>query len=236
MSLINDALKRAKQAQQNGPVLPGPSPHLRPIESAEPEHQGLGLVVPAALAVVALLLLFFVWQWARAGAASKVTEVRAQTTEATAPSLGRPNLGSSNQGISRTESPVTDSRTSTAPTAPTSPGNASPRANSGGPNQASETASAKPAAVGPPGVTAQVPSSDLATNASDGTNVIAQVEKPAPLRLQGIVYTPNHSSAVINGKSLFVGDRIRDLRVVAISRNSVTLSAGTQKQVLTLEE
>ena len=46
MSLINDALKRAKQAQQSAPPPATPSLQLRPLESQPPAARGSGLVVP----------------------------------------------------------------------------------------------------------------------------------------------------------------------------------------------
>ena len=49
MSLINDALKRAKQAQQETPPPPAPNLELRPVEAAQCTRRSFGLLVPAAL-------------------------------------------------------------------------------------------------------------------------------------------------------------------------------------------
>jgi hypothetical protein len=56
------------------------------------------------------------------------------------------------------------------------------------------------------------------------------------LKLQGVVYNPRRPSAVISGKTLFIGDRIRDFRVVAISQESVTLTGAGQTNVLSLAD
>src|SRR5438067_1077594 len=64
MSLINDALKRAKQSQSQGPTPPAPPLHFRPVDTDPPVRHGLGLLLPAALAAIALLGLFFVWELA----------------------------------------------------------------------------------------------------------------------------------------------------------------------------
>ncbi len=60
--------------------------------------------------------------------------------------------------------------------------------------------------------------------------------KPALPKLQGIVFNPRRPSAVINGKTLFLGDRVAGFRVVAIGPDSATLVSGGQTNVLMLEE
>jgi hypothetical protein len=60
--------------------------------------------------------------------------------------------------------------------------------------------------------------------------------KPAPLRLQAIIFNPRRPSAMISGKTLFIGDKLGDLRVVAISKESAILAGAGQTNVLTLSE
>jgi hypothetical protein len=62
---------------------------------------------------------------------------------------------------------------------------------------------------------------------------LAAVKVPA-LKLQAIVFVPTRSSAMINGKTLFVGDKLNELQVVEIKRESVTLVGGGQTNVLGL--
>src|SRR5512139_917391 len=79
MSLINDALRRAKKAQEHAPV-PPPDLPFRPVEPSQQRNwRGLGLLLPAALAVVACLVLFLVWQWVHRSGDSTPTEVAART-------------------------------------------------------------------------------------------------------------------------------------------------------------
>jgi hypothetical protein len=72
------------------------------------------------------------------------------------------------------------------------------------------------------------------------TQVVAGVApeppKATPLKLQGILFNPTRPSAVINGKPLFVGDRIREFKVIAISRDSATLASSGETNVLNLSE
>jgi hypothetical protein len=65
---------------------------------------------------------------------------------------------------------------------------------------------------------------------------VQQAPKLPPLVLQGVVYNPKRPSAVISGKSLFIGDRIRDFRVVAITVETATLVSARQTNVLTLAD
>jgi hypothetical protein len=60
--------------------------------------------------------------------------------------------------------------------------------------------------------------------------------KPAPLRLQGIVFNPARPSAMINGKTVFVGEKVGEFRVGAITQNSATLISGSQTNLLELAE
>lgn len=67
----------------------------------------------------------------------------------------------------------------------------------------------------------------------------APVEEPAKpaaptLRLQGIFYRPKNPSAVVNNKTVFLGDSVGSSRVKAIDRQSVTLERDGATQVLTL--
>ena len=58
--------------------------------------------------------------------------------------------------------------------------------------------------------------------------------KPPGPKLQGILYTVIRPCAIISGKTVFVGDSVGKLRVVAISKHSVTLQNETETNVLSL--
>ena len=78
MSLINDALKRAKQAQQkNDPPPSAPSTPLRPAEPARPGDSPTGLLWPIAVALLLLMIgagvVWFVVN--RSGATKSVARV-----------------------------------------------------------------------------------------------------------------------------------------------------------------
>jgi len=52
------------------------------------------------------------------------------------------------------------------------------------------------------------------------------------LTVQGIFYRTNDPSAIVNGKTVFVGDTVDSARVVAIERQSVTVELAQGRKVL----
>ena len=114
---------------------------------------------------------------------------------------------------------------------------------SGRPVSAKETQNAAPeAAASPVGLTV-VKASESANVAKAGTpnaavaatNVEAAVPETFPtLKLQGLIWDPKRPSVVINGKTLFVGEKVERAKVTAIDEESVTLTWNGQQRVLTL--
>ena len=199
MSLINDALKRASQAQQQSPPTAG-GPALKPAGPAETKSATgaknlLFIMVACVIVGNALLFLAVKDRGARPVAAAPAPSGALQLAAVPAPN---------------------------PPPAP--------------------------AIVSvPPAVPAQAVTSVVADTASDSdsattaTNVVASESavvfenpKPAPLRLQSIIYNPARPSAMIGGKFLFLGDRIQGFRVTAIDQESVTLIGNGQTNVLSL--
>ncbi len=206
MSLINEALKRAREAQGQTPE-PPPAPQLRPVEPAQQARHGLGLVLPAAFAIVALLVLLFAWQYAQRGGPARKTESAPSASTATRP-----------QTVSAPLAATTETRAA-EPSTPVAPQAA---ANSAG--TAVATQAAVPAAP------------TVSTESNTPPAAIQPLSQPPPLRLQGIVYNPASPSAMISGKTVFVGDRLGDKRVVAINQLSATLVGNGETNVLTLAQ
>jgi hypothetical protein len=210
MSLINDALRRAKEAQQKTSPPPAPELPFRPVEPAQQcARRGLGLLLPAALAAVALLVLLSAWVWAHPRGTATPIEVNART--APAPQVTTPGSGRPAQ-----PAPLQAPATAAAPTAPLAPSLAA---------NATSTPADEPLA---------------GSKATEATNAPALTPpappKPAPLRLQAIIYNPSRPSAMISGRTLFVGDRVGDLRVVFIDKDSATLVGAGKTNILSLAE
>jgi hypothetical protein len=224
MSLINDALRRAKQAQQETPPPPAtPLPHFRPVEpSVEAARHGLGLMVPISLGVVALLALLLLWELSRRESSqSSATPNSALTVAARVPHVSEPAANESQpQGLP-----------GASDTAPSKLAVADPTASAATDRGAT--------AVSPAGSgTGNTSVSSVATDSADTNHAdVTEVSPPAsvPLKLQGIVFNPKRPSALINGRVMFVGDRIRDLRIWAIHPDNVVLTGPSRTNVLSLE-
>jgi len=56
---------------------------------------------------------------------------------------------------------------------------------------------------------------------------------PEPIKVQGIIFAQPRPWAIISGKMLFVGDRVSDYRITAITKNTVTVQNddGTVRQL-----
>jgi hypothetical protein len=181
MSLINDALQRAKQVQQTNPPPPtGAELQLRPADPAQPQAKGLGLMIPVV--VIGLLI------------------------------LGAVLIAALFPNSQASRSPREGARVSDAPPAP----------------------AIKPGFPGSLPVLAQAAESAGTTNRAAPMAEVAPAT-PTP-RLQAIFFSTARPSAIINGKTVYVKDRVGDYQVTRISRNSATLVSATETHVLTLED
>lgn len=194
MSLINDALKRAKEVQTNNPPPAADNLHLRPAEPASQPKKSIGLVLPATGVTVVLAALFSFWQLRGGNHAPLTSE-----TEVTA----RASARHSDALTPRVEPARLESPASSTPA----------------------LASNSPA----------IP--DVQMAAATNAQAVAQTEPPKPAlpQLKAIIFNPRRPSALIDGKTVFVGDKVREFRVTAITPVSATLASLTQTNVLTLE-
>lgn len=191
MSLINDALKRATQAQPpNSTPAPEPDSPMRP---AEPPHGSVGLPVyfmPVLLFVVAGACFFIVQGWD----AKRQSGLYPDPITIHARENGMPDtaaIAAQDKGAQ----PVQANR--------------------------QFALNDTPAPTPTPGA----PTAGIA----------AESEPAQSLRLQGIFYRPSKPSAVINSKTVFIGDTIAGGKVQSITRNSVTLVVDGETKVLTLQ-
>ncbi len=209
MSLINDALKKAKQTlDEQKPSGPASVPPLQPAEPSPQRGFWQELLLPLTLAVVLALAGIFFWRWfdqtrrteAQTAAATTTPIVRAKTFPADSAATATPTNGSSVTSRSvKNESP------SQLP--------------------AGETSTVVAAEINPSPVGG--------TNETTHETVVVAAEPP-PLKLQGIFYSRKTPTAVINGKIRGVGERIGKARVLAIAPESVTVVVEGKTNELTL--
>ena len=93
----------------------------------------------------------------------------------------------------------------------------------------------------PTAVAFAVPQISVASNpptpmAAQAPAIPSEPPKPSfpVLKLQGIFWRPSKPSAVINSKTVYVGDRVETARVTAIDQENVTVQWESESKVLTL--
>src|ERR1043165_4318472 len=160
MSLVNDALKRATEAQKKISSEPPKLP-LRPADPPQPEPRGFGLAWPLSLVLFITMICVLAWF----NQQNNSVPVQARTT-ASKPKAKRV---------------VEENQTPTV---------------------------AQPSAADKSGVVAR---SELTNPPVPVIEPVAA--KPPPLKLQAVFFNPQHPSAIIEGKTVFVGDSVRNLKV-----------------------
>ena len=207
MSLINDALKRAKEVQ------PEPARAAAGAEPLEPVHysrRGLPwYFIPVLFVVIAGGGWFLLKGW----------DAQRQATPGYGPIV-----------VVKAREPVTPITPGNAPANPATPGEKSftPAVNNAlsvpftAINRNFSLEDTAPATAAAPQPTA---STEAASDSSASPT----------FKLQGIFYRSANPSAMVNGKSVFVGDRVSGATVKGIDRQSVALEYEGQTKILTLE-
>ncbi len=226
MSLINDALRRANQAQKQAPpVSPPASLQLRPVEPESEPQSGSSLFLPGLLALAAIIVVLLIIQLSRKSTPSEPVMTRARAAESANHAPEARPAAESGQGAASSDSLTRQAGSSPVVHAPL----ASP----------AQIAVNSPAttAPSPTNAVAVTPPLNSASPAPTNPPLPAVIPTPAaPPKLQGIVWDPRRPSAVINGRTLFVGDRFAEFRVRTISPDTVTLVSKTQTNLLQLEQ
>lgn len=211
MSLINDALKRAKQAQQKPSSLPAGAP-LRPAEPARSVNAPRSLLLP----ILAAALLVFVGGILIVVALSRVFRPKSvEPVESLSAVVSPKDNPGPAATLPRTVEvpPATSISTPTAVFQPV-------------------LTNRPPAAV----VTPVVAQSVVTVESSNSVPVVQVPLEPQLPRLQGIVFNPVRPTAFLNGKSVVVGGHVGEYTVMAITKQAVTVERAGQTNVLTMEE
>jgi hypothetical protein len=209
MSLINDALKRARQD-----TAPPPDETLA-LRPAQVSSSRRGPDMLPVLAAAGLIFVGFILAWAAVRGRGERNDFNVRAAAPSAVPASTAKTGAKEEAM--------------VPSPPETTVAIEPK------NAHTPAADASPAA---PVIVPQT-NSIASAETSISTNAVAVPEippaKPA-FKLQVIVFDPRRPSAMISGKTLFVGDRIEAFRVVAINQDSVVLTAGNEKKVLNLSQ
>jgi len=215
MSLINDALKRARQAQTQAPPAVSSGPQLRPVEPPIQSVRKGGLILPLFIAGIVVLVFLLSWNLFRGGSKSERASIVPMKENRTAHPAPIPRPDPERVRVS---------------TLPSQPASVTPKPN---PSESAHLeASQTDTNLKVPALVSKPPLIENVT-----PSVKAAATPPAtPLKLEGIVFHPTHPAAMIAGKMLFINDKVGDWQVVGISRDSATLSNAGQTNVLSLPQ
>jgi cytoskeletal protein RodZ len=208
MSLINDALRRARQTQQQSPPA-----SRQPLVPVEPKPRGISRMLPLAVGVLfAAACFFFGLSLARrtpppVAVAPLPPPKQSDKPVPVAPApLPEPNVAPATKPASKPRLSVTTANpVVVAPLPPKTVASAAPTA---------PAAPAAPAKVAAPAATPP---------AVPKPPVTPPPPPPPDPKLQGIFFDPTRSWAIVSGKTVYAGDRVGDFRVKEISKNTVTL-------------
>lgn len=244
MSLINDALKRAGRKPSSEPTPEDLAGAMRPTDAASPRP------LPKVFLPFALVL-FCAAVWILFKGIETQTALRLPDSPAvvaargTAPQTPPPEIVAAVvkehpefrllaeqmlRGETARAHPIgpTQFVYPEAPALPATPPAASAH---------SAAAATPPSDASAPATTAVAPAPKVASTATAIAPAPAVVPAATPtFKLGGIIYRPASPAAVINNKTVFVGDRISKARVKSITRSTVMLELPNgQPLELTLE-
>ena len=211
MSLINDALKQARKASQpNPPKPPSPpnppgQPNLSPMQPVPERPRSSAWLLPA-IVIFLLLAAIFLIGWAL-NQRNHPNVGPTLATSAKTPDSAPPATPATPAIVAPPAAPAPVTPVTTPPVAP-----------------AASNPVAQPAVAVPPPVKPSPPSPVVPVSPTNS------VTGP---KLQGIFYSVSAPSAIVDGKTVQVGDSVHQYRVKAITKNLVTL-IGADKQELQL--
>ena len=205
MSLINDALKRATRTQPT--TIPIDPEPAAPMQPVEYRRRGLPWYFFPSLLVILAAACWFIVKGVQAKRESSNPVPKPVTVQARQTAPETP--ASVSASAVATEVPPTTPAKATSTLPPSLNSGPSPDA---GPATTETPATTPSAAPAPP----------------------PEPAKPT-YKLQGIFFRPENPSAMVNGRSVWVGSRVDGATVKTITRDSLTIEVNGQTSVLTLE-
>jgi hypothetical protein len=209
MSLINDALKRAAEADQQRTGDSAPATPLQPVDHPPRRNWAGWVVLLVLLGGTLAFAAIHLGRWAGGSGATPPGP--------TAKSPPAADPASSASVTAATARPAVQADTNLTPRRVESPPLASP--------------------VAPTPVADQVPTAPPSAPTEGAPVPAAVVETRFPeLKLQSIVFRLRNPSVLINGQMLNTGDTVEGARVVRIERHAVTMEWQGQTKLLRLPE
>ncbi|HIG31101.1 MAG TPA: hypothetical protein EYQ50_26180 [Verrucomicrobiales bacterium] len=238
MSLINDALKRAGRAPRK--ELPksyvetgSPSSGTSTGSGKSPWVLVGGMILGA---VILLAAAFFIWMSQKGDSVPLAdsgnetlakTQISGSATDSDASTASNPVVPSEQQVVALPEDPVSD-ETETVNLSETGGAEISQMATSSSLSGIESNA---------PKVASPVIGGEMISEKVESPSVpvpAAETVDWPKLKLSGIFFRANNPSILVNGRTLFVGDEVEGVQVVAITRHHALNSKGGETKTLTM--
>lgn len=220
MSLINDALRRAQEVQEATPPVLDTRTQYKPVEPQPSADPGRAWLPPIAAILLLTAAVVGGVHWLRSSPKpnreAPTQAVRASEADEAPTAVAGTTVPTAAAAQPDEPEPVTEPTRDPAPATAT----ATPVV----------AIAPAPAPVSPPTAAAEPPPPAAAPQAAPAT------DPTAGLKLQAIIAHPQRPSAIVNGKSLFVGDRLGGLQLVNVTVKSVTFSGSGREHVIRLAE
>jgi hypothetical protein len=240
MSLINDALKRANEQKAKHVSAGELGSTMQTVEASSDETRLWPIALFAVLLVGALWLG---WSGIHSGSSPGTenpgpSEVNARVTEPAPapPPTTSPDSTGLRSAVGMAEALAPDPAKVAALTPPRAlPTSEAPPVLPLAPPPVPQARTAlapktdSPASVAPASPPAPVVAGSTPSTPSSPPNTFPK------LSLQGIYYRPSRPSAVINSKTVFVGDRVQQAKILAIDRYEVTVQWNNEVRVLAFQ-
>jgi hypothetical protein len=221
MSLINDALKRARQVQTQAGTTPAAETPLQPVVHPLPSRESAAWLPRAAAVIILMGGLWSLGLWWRG----------AQTTAAPAPP--RDEAAESAKAaaeiaaaFSAKAASAVPSRTAPPPVPHHQPAMAEERV--------AQPAAPRRIAAAPTPVSVPTERASRPEALNTDTQPAVASSPVAAFKLQGIFYRLSNASVLINNQTLYLGDEIDGAKLVGIERSSVRILLAGKTHVLKL--
>ena len=230
MSLINDALKRAGEQQQQQQSRPAAGPELRPATTAAKSS----MLVPVLIGGLVLTVSGAGWLFWKSSQGSPNVPKSTESANAVV-STGSGVKPENAAAVGKTAAPV---RNAAAP--PSVPFKSHTTETGQGtviqqtPAAVSPTVSKVETAVSVP--VESIASARPAPEPPQAAPAAIAAPQFPELKLQGIAFNPSHPTVMISGKTLSVGQKVAGVRVTKIEREAVTVEWNGESRQLELSQ
>jgi len=220
--VVQVAVARAEAVSQTANSLPAPAAETKSVTAAPAPRSELRQWIytgVAAVVVCALALLFQLEMTSDDSVRVHAREIDTQHVSVTAPVTPAPQAAAASPSVApasaETVAPVTASVEPAGVAVPVA-------------RAASVASEPVVIAMVPPAAAATeiVVTNDTKTNAPSVTSV--------PFKLNGIIYGVSNPSATVNGKAVYVGEKVNGATVLSIGRSEVVLNVNGERKTITL--